>query len=125
MDGEVGVEFVRALAAKDADRLLAILRSDVEFRGLTPRKFWEADTAEELVHDIILGQWFEEHDHVDGIEAIECSELPQRNRVGYRLRVTNPDGTFAVEQQAYYSGDNGEIDWLRIMCAGYQPIAED
>jgi hypothetical protein len=37
--------------------------------------------------------------------------------------VRNSDGEHLVEQQAYMSERDGQIGWLRIMCAGYRPIA--
>ncbi len=71
---------------------------------------------------MIFGHWFEDSDHIVAVDAIECDDVADRHRVGYRFRVTNADGTFAVEQQAYYSAENDRIDWLRIMCAGYRPV---
>ncbi len=56
-------------------------------------------------------------------EGIECTTVADRQRVGYRLRVRNDDGRFAVEQQAYFDVRGGRITWLRIMRAGYQPIS--
>jgi hypothetical protein len=43
---DLGSRFVAALAAKDTDRLVALFASDVDFRGLTPRRFWEADSPQ-------------------------------------------------------------------------------
>jgi hypothetical protein len=41
------------------------------------------------------------------------------------FRVTTPDGTFLVEQQAYYGVDNGRISWLRILCSGFRAIGDE
>jgi hypothetical protein len=123
MEPHLGEPFVRAVAGKDAAVLAGLLSDDVDFKAMTPRRFWEADSAESVVGDVIFGHWFEETDHIDAIEAIECTTVAERQRVGYRLRVTNGDGAFAVEQQAYLDVQDGRITWLRIMCAGYQPIA--
>lgn len=120
---DVGTRFAEALAAKDRDALLALLHPEVEFRAMTPRRFWEADSATEVVDDILLGTWFEPTDHIDELESVAGGEVVDRNRVGYRLRVTNDDGTSAVEQQAYYDVADGQITWLRIMCAGYRPLS--
>jgi hypothetical protein len=89
---------------------------------MTPNRVWEVTSAEELVDEVILGKWFDDSDHIDAVENIEASTVVDRHRVGYRFRVTNPDGTFAVEQQAYYGVANDQIDWLRIMCSGYRRI---
>ena len=41
----LGEEFARAIAAKDADALRRVLHPELEFRAMTPRRFWEADDA--------------------------------------------------------------------------------
>jgi hypothetical protein len=118
----IGEAFVRALARKDRDGLLAVLGPDVEFRAMTPSRFWEADTAVAVVDDVVLGKWFDATDHIDGVEQAAYDRVADRDRLGYRLRVTTPDGTFLVEQQAYYAVDDGRITWLRVMCSGYRPV---
>ncbi len=123
MEMPLGERFARAIAAKDGPALLAALSPNVDFRALTPGRFWEADSAAEVVDEVILGHWFEPSDRIDGIEQIENDAVADTERVGYRLRVTNADGTSLVEQQAYLrAGDDG-ITWLRIVCSGYRPIA--
>ena len=123
MEPHLGEPFVRAVAAKDAAGLTALLSDDVDFKALTPKRFWEAESAASVVDDVIFGHWFEPSDHIDAIEAIDCDTVVDRQRVGYRLHVTNDEGAFAVEQQAYLDVHDGRITWLRIMCAGYQPLA--
>jgi hypothetical protein len=91
------------------------------FCRTTPSRFWEANSAVELVNDVIFGHWFKP---TDRIEAIEHDVVVDRERVGYRFRVTNEDSTFIVEQQAYLSVRDDEVTWLRIMCAGYQPVGQ-
>jgi hypothetical protein len=116
-----GEAFARALAAKDADALKKTLSPTLDFRALTPSRFWEADNAEAVVDDIVLGPWFGDSDCIDDLEAVETSEVGGRRRVAYRLRVSNPEGRFLVEQQAYYDTDGERITWMRILCAGYRP----
>jgi hypothetical protein len=65
--------------------------------------------------------WFDEGDHIEDLESVETDAFADRERVGYRLRVRNADGQHLVEQQAYLSERDGQIGWLRIMCAGYRP----
>lgn len=117
----VGVEFARALAAKDSARLAELLHPEVEFRALTPRRSWEADGPEATIA-ILLGTWFEESDQIEAIEQLESDAFADRQRVGYRFSVSNPEGQFLVEQQAYLSEQDGQIGWLRVLCAGYRPV---
>jgi hypothetical protein len=53
---------------------------------------------------------------------VETDDVGARHRVGYRLAITNDDGDHVVEQQAYYEDDGDRITWLRVLCAGYQPV---
>jgi hypothetical protein len=117
---DLGERFARALAAKDVPALLEVLHPEVDFRAMTPSRFWEASSAAAVVDDILLGAWFEATDHIDAIDAVESEMVADRIRVGYELRVTNGDGTFTVGQQAYLGVVDERIGWLRVMCAGYR-----
>lgn len=120
---ELGERFARALAEKDAPALRGLLDPAVDFRGLTPNRAWEAASADALVDEVLLGSWFEPQDRVDALEAVHAgAPVGERAHVAYRLRVTNPDGTYVVEQQAYYAAADGRITWLRVLCSGFQPL---
>jgi len=116
-----GELFARALAAKDAAGLRSVLAGTVDFRGLTPGKYWEATTSEQVVDGILLGQWFEPADHIEELCSVSDGSMADRSHVAYRLRVRNPDGEFLVEQQVYYTAENGTITWMRVLCSGYRP----
>jgi hypothetical protein len=117
----LGEDFARALAGKDVDRLRALLHPEVDFRGLTPSRLWEAGDAETVI-EVILRSWFEETDEIEELVDLERSAYADRQRVGYRFRVRNPDGLHLVEQQAYYTAEEGRITWMRVLCGGYRPI---
>lgn len=119
---EIGERFVRAVVDRDRAALLAVLTPEVDFRGMTPGDVWRATSARALVDDVLFARWFEPTDHVDAIEGIETSTVVDRHRIGYRLRMTNDDGTFAVEQQAYYEVEGNRIGWLRILCSGCREL---
>ena len=116
----LGTDFASALAAKDRDRLRELLDPEIEFRGLTPSRFWEADDSEAVL-SILFERWFEDTDEIKAVELVDADAFADRERVGYRFSVTNPDGRFLVEQQAYLSGRDGRIGWMRVMCSGYRP----
>lgn len=118
-----GEAFARALAAKDAHALKKILSPDLDFKALTPGRFWEADSVDVVVDEVLLGTWFDPSGQIEQLESVETSEVSERDRVAYRLRVRNPEGQFVVEQQVYYESDGDRIRWLRILCAGYQPAS--
>ena len=116
--------FVEAIAARDPDALRASLAPDVDFKGLTPRRLWEADSPEG-VHDIVLGSWFEEQDRVVAVRDVTEGEVADTRRIGYRLDLELPDGRYAVEQQAYYREGPDGISHLRIVCSGFRPLTEE
>ena len=110
-----------ALATRDADTLLALFGSEVDFRALTPGRFWQASSPDVIVREIILGAWFEPTDVVRQVEWAETVPVAGRTRLGYRLRVTSPGGNCTVEQQAYVELTGGRITWLRLVCSGFIP----
>ncbi|MGH2633963.1 MAG: hypothetical protein ACRDG3_11180 [Tepidiformaceae bacterium] len=124
MDTEAGKRFAQAVAGKDREALLTLLRPEIDFRGMTPDQFWEANSAKTLVDGVLFGSWFEPQDHIEALERVETGEVGDRRRVSYRLRLSNADAKYVVEQQAYFTVEGGRINWLRIMCSGFRPIEE-
>jgi hypothetical protein len=118
----LGTDFARALAAKDSGRLLELMHPEIDFRGLTPNRNWEANDRD-AVMSILLGQWFEDSDEIEALEELESDAFADRQRVGYRFSVTNPDGRHLVEQQAYLAARDGQIEWMRVVCSGFRPVA--
>jgi ketosteroid isomerase-like protein len=118
----LGEQFAHALAKKDASRMRDVLHPDIEFRALTPRRHWEANGRDAVV-SLFLGEWFEESDEIDELVHVDSDSFADRQRVGYRFRVSCPDGPFEVEQQAYLSERDGQIGWMRVVCSGYRPAA--
>lgn len=118
-------QFVAALAGKDADTLVSLFADEIDFRALTPGRVWEARSGTEAVRDVMLGKWFEPSDIIERIDAVEGGMVGHRHRLGYRLGVSNPDGRFVVEQQAFLEIADGKITWLRLLCSGYVPVTAD
>jgi hypothetical protein len=117
----LGASFAEALAAKDFDRIRDLLHPEVDFRGVTPRRNWEASDPEEMIGSV-LRQWFEDSDEIEELEKLETDSFADRERVGYRFRVRNPEGLFRVEQQVYIGDRDGRIGWMRSVCSGYRPV---
>ncbi len=117
---ELGKEFVRSLAAKDAVRLKGTLEPQIDFKAMTPSRFWESDSANEVVDDFMLSRWFKPTDSIEALEHLEATSVGARQRVAYRMRVRRDGDVFVVEQQAYFDVEQDRMSWLRIMCAGYQ-----
>ena len=50
--------------------------------------------------DEILRSWLEDSDQIEELLQVDATRVADRERVGYRLAVSNPGGSFLVEQQA-------------------------
>ena len=117
----LGSQYARALAVKDYDRIVALPHPEIDFRGMTPRRSWEASDPETVV-SAVLRQWFEDSDEIQGLERLESDTFADRERVGYRFSLRNPEGLFLVEQQAFLSARDGQIAWMRVLCSGFRPV---
>jgi hypothetical protein len=123
VQSRLGAAFAEAFAAKDFEGVAALLHPEVDFRGLTPRRAWEASSARALVDDV-LRSWLDDSDVVEEVLEVQTGTVADTERVGYRLRGHNEDGPFIVEQQAYLRERDGRIGWLRVVCSGMRPAGE-
>lgn len=119
--GTLGATFARALAAKDFAQIAELMDAQIDFRAMTPSRYWEAGDPETAI-TAALRQWFGDADEIEALELLETDAFADRERVGYRFSVRNPEGRFLVEQQAYLSARDGRIGWMRLLCSGYRPV---
>jgi ketosteroid isomerase-like protein len=122
-DPSVGERFARALLAKDWPSVKQVVSSDVDFRGLTPGRPWEATTSEDLVENV-FARWLEPADDVYEVLSVTTAEVQQRQRVVYRFRVRSGGKDYVCEQTAYFDEADGQIGKLRILCTGFMPTSE-
>jgi hypothetical protein len=117
----LGAEFAQALAAKDRARMLELIHPEVDFRGMTPSRSWDASDADGVIA-LMLESWFEDSDEIEALVGLDRDVFADRERVGYRFVVNNPDGRFVVEQTAYLAERDGRIGWMRVVCSGFRPV---
>ena len=115
----LGRRFVEALAARDRDRLTAVLHPHVDFRGMTPNRVWDAEDPAAVL-DIVLGNWFDPSDRLDEVVLVESDTFADREQLRFRFKGNNADGPFVVEQQAYLSERDDRIGWMRVVCSGFR-----
>jgi hypothetical protein len=120
MTETLGTRFAHAVAAKDEAALRALLADDVDFRGLTPGRTWEGTGPDDVV-EVVFGSWFAESDRIERVLGVSDGEaVADTSHVSYRFDLSNDDGSYVAEQQAYYRGSE-TIEHLRIMCSGFRP----
>ena len=115
----LGRRYVEALAERDGDRLAAVLHPNVDFRGMTPNRVWEAEDPAAVL-DIMLGTWFGPADRLDEVVLVESDAFADREQLRFRFKGNNAEGPFVVEQQAYLSERDGRIGWMRVVCSGFR-----
>jgi hypothetical protein len=118
----LGPRFAQALATKNAEALRAVLHPDIDFRGLTPNRFWDAHDRDAVL-EIVLGVWFGPHDDLEELMLLESDAFADREQIRFRFRGRNRDGPMIVEQQAYLAERDGLIGWMRIVCSGQRSQA--
>jgi len=119
-----GARFARGLAAKDSDGIRDLLHPEIDVRGLTRNRAWEASGPDAVI-TLLLRDWFEDSDEIEALEHLETDAFSDCERVGYRFRVDRPGGRSLVEQQVYLTARDGKIDWMRIVCSGFRPFGSD
>ncbi len=118
---DLGVRFVRAIAEKDEPALRALFADACDFRGLTPGDTWRATTPAEIA-EVVFGSWFEPFDRVQEVLESDCEPLLERSRLRYRFRVDSDGTPCLVEQEGYYTVEDGRITRMSVVCSGYQEL---
>jgi hypothetical protein len=110
--------FAKTLAAKDVEAVRAVTTQDVNFRAMTPGRFWEANTHAELA-EVLFGSWLEPTDEVMALLSTSTGEVstrhhgrlpPTRTQRGRR----RDDGTTDVLQRHGRQDQLGTRNVLRL-----------
>lgn len=116
----IGEDFARAVAAKDTGAFDRLLAADVDFKGITPRRFWEG-TGPAEVASVFFDSWFEPSDTIEQlVDVTTGDDVADTQHVAYRLNLVNGEGEQVAEQQAYFRTTDGRISHLRVMCSGFR-----
>ena len=118
---DLGERFAKAMAAKDTSLMGELLAPEVDFKALTPQRFWEAGTPAEIL-EVFFGTWFGPEREIRSLLDSGTGSVGERESVSYRLSLLTPDGPCEAEQRAYYSVVDGRIGYLRILCSGIMPV---
>ena len=116
-----GIRLAQAIAAQDAAALRALFATPVIFRAVTPKRFWDAETAVEAVDDIVLGAWFGPGTVVTGLQVLDSGTVADVEKVSYRLTLERDGAPAVAEQAAYFTTGGGMITQIRMVCSGIRP----
>jgi hypothetical protein len=119
----LGTDLVHAIARQDARALRRLIATPVTFRAVTPRRFWDAETAVEVA-DVMVGVWFGPDKKVTDISWLAADSVGDVAKVSYRLLVDLATGPSVIEQVIYYTVEEGLIVDLRLVCSGFRPIQQ-
>ena len=118
----LGEQMATAIADRDAVRLRRLFATPLVFRAVTPRRFWDAETAVAVVDDVVLGTWFHPGTQVTGVTLLENDTVGDVQKVSYRMTVRRDGAEAVVEQVAYYTARDGAITEMRLVCSGFRPV---
>lgn len=113
--------FVEAVVLRDFPRACRHLHPEIDFRAMTPKRVWEAESPAGV--EEVLRAWFEHPErNVERVEPTEQATVEDTLRVGWRVHGSDADGPTVYEQQAYVREEDGQIVWLRVICSGPRPV---
>ncbi|MGZ4192129.1 MAG: hypothetical protein ACXVRW_06725 [Solirubrobacteraceae bacterium] len=115
----LGPAFADALARRDFREVTSVLSPDIDFVALTPRRTWEADTADDTVR--VLREWFDDATVVNEVVEVRAGTVADRHCVTYRFAGERAGSPFVIEQHAYLADRDGRIGWMRLVCSGFRP----
>jgi len=113
--------FVDAVVARDFGRARDQLHTEVDFRGMTPNRVWEAGDPAGVEQALLT--WMDNPEReVERIDATDTTEVADTFRAGWRVHGRGAGGPFVFEQQMYARERDGRVGWLRVMCTGPRPL---
>jgi hypothetical protein len=110
-----------AIEARDWLALRNLFATPVQFRAVTPRRFWDAETPSDVA-DIVLGTWFDESKVVTHVSQVEDDTVGEVSKISYRMSVSTESGPTVIEQVAYYRVQDDRITHVRLVCSGFQSV---
>ena len=117
----LGVRLAAAIEVRDRTALRDLFATPVQFRAVTPRRFWHAETPTDVA-DIVLGTWFDESKQVTHVSLVEHDTVGEVSKISYRMSVATESGPTVVEQVAYYSVHDDRFTLVRLVCSGFQSV---
>ena len=113
----IGRGFVAALEHQAWAELAACFDPNVQFRALIPSGLRSADNREAAAK--YLQKWFGDADQLI-LQSSQVELMHDRIHITYRIR-EHEDQWYLVEQQAYCTIRDGQIQMMDLLCSGFRP----
>ncbi len=112
--------YLRALVDRDPAMMAQVLAPGAELRALIPPGLRQASGADQAA-SLVLG-WFADASAVE-LRDSDAIVIGPRTRLRYRLRVTEGDDVYDVEQVAYFTLGADRILAADLLCSGFHQAA--
>ncbi len=117
----LGARLAAAIEVRDRTALRNLFATPVQFRAVTPSRFWDAETPSDVA-DIVLGTWFDEGKQITEVSLVEDDTVGDISKISYRMSVATESGPTVIEQVAYYAVQDDRITHLRLVCSGFRSV---
>ncbi len=114
--GATSHKFLELLAARDFDRLVALLTSDAHARFLLPHGLEEYDGRDAIVARI--RSWFGSASLFDLAASTE-DQVGMRHRISWRFNVVRDGSRQVIEQVVYLDLGPHGIERIDLLCSGF------
>jgi hypothetical protein len=113
----IAERFIEALHRQAWDELATCFHEDVRFSALIPPGLRTA--TERATATNYLRQWFGDADQLLLLSS-RVEPIEDRWHLHYRFRA-HEDRWYIVEQHAFFTLRDGEIDRMDLLCSGFRP----
>jgi hypothetical protein len=113
----VAVRFISALQQQAWAELAGCFHEQVQFNALIPPGLRTARERGDAAN--YLKQWFGDADALVLLSSI-VEAVEDRWHISYRFRA-HEDRWYVVEQHAYCTVRDGQIDRMDLLCSGFRP----
>jgi hypothetical protein len=117
----LGARLAAAIEIRDRTALRNLFATPVQFRAVTPRRFWDAEMPSDVA-DIVLGTWFDESKQITQVSLVEDDTVGDISKISYRMSVATESGPTVIEQVAYYAVHDDQITHVRLVCSGFRSV---
>jgi TusA-related sulfurtransferase len=119
---QLGEDWIKAIQAKDFDRVAQFCTPRATIRMLLPGGLVSYSNASDVVNK--YREWFGDYSEVR-VEASRVSRVERRLGIFYRLLLRDHGDAERIEQQLYCILKDGRVAQLHLVCSGFQSVESD